>query len=228
MRNLCPVIRKHTFTLIINAGGQSQRMGQPKALLPTPPASQPLLLRIYGQLQGLTQHTCVIVNDLTLPQRAGLPPEVQILSDAYPNTGPLGGIATGLTVCADWAIFVACDMPLLNPALFAWFQQLAGEQTATGIAQWDAVVPVIDDYPEPLHALYHGRCLPAIQARLAQGDRRANSFLPDVRVRYVSENELRPLDPDLRSFFNANTPEEWAQALVMMGSRVVDLPVSKA
>jgi molybdopterin-guanine dinucleotide biosynthesis protein A len=205
------VTRQHSFTLIINAGGQSRRMGQPKALLPTPPANQPLLLRIYCQLHGLAQHTLVIANDSTLPQRAGLPPEVPTLPDAYPNTGPLGGIATGLAACTDWAIFVACDMPLLNPALFAWFQQRAGEQL------WDAIVPVIANYPEPLHALYHVRCLPAIQARLAQGDRRANSFLPDVRVRYVPEDELRPLDPELRSFFNANTPEEWAQALVMIG-----------
>lgn len=191
-------------------------MGQPKALLPVPPTNQALLLRIYCQLQGLVQHTCVIANDPNLPLRAGLPSAVPILADAYPNSGPLGGIATGLAACPDWGLFVACDMPLLNPALFAWFQGLASEQMPAGIERWDAIVPIIDNYPEPLHALYHRRCLPAIEARLAQGDRRANSFLPDVRVRNVADDELRRLDPELRSFFNANTPEEWDQALAML------------
>jgi hypothetical protein len=29
-------------------------------------------------------------------------------------------------------------------------------------------------------------------------------------VRYVEEAEMRKYDPQLRSFRNANTPEEWA------------------
>jgi molybdopterin-guanine dinucleotide biosynthesis protein A len=36
--------------------------------------------------------------------------------------------------------------------------------------------------------------------------------MPDVRTRYVQEEELRAIDPELRSFFNTNTPEEWAAA----------------
>ena len=60
------------------------------------------------------------------------------------------------------------------------------------------------------------RCLPAIEARLAEGQRRVISFMPDVRTRYVQEDELRRVDPDLRSFVNANTPEEWEAALDLL------------
>ena len=67
-----------------------------------------------------------------------------------------------------------------------------------------------------LHALYHPRCLPFVQARLAAGERRAICFLPDVRVRFVQEAELQQVDPMLQSFFNANTPAEWAQALALL------------
>jgi molybdopterin-guanine dinucleotide biosynthesis protein A len=77
-------------------------------------------------------------------------------------------------------------------------------------------VPVVGGYEEPLHALYHRRCLPAIETRLAQGQRRVISFLGDVRTRYVSEEDLRAVDPQLHSFVNANTPAEWDAALQLL------------
>ena len=49
-------------------------------------------------------------------------------------------------------------------------------------------------------------------ARLAAGQRRVISFMPDVRTLYVQEEQLRAVDPQLHSFFNTNTPEEWAEA----------------
>lgn len=205
------------LALMINAGGQSRRMGQPKALLPLPPNNQPLLQVIYQRLQQLSlQRTVVIANDPSFRAQVTLPADVLWLPDAYPDTGPLGGIATGLAAYDSWAICVACDMPLLNPALFAYFCTLAAETDPAGGEQWDAVVPVVDEYPEPLHALYHRRCLPAIIDALTKGERRANAFLPAVRVRYVKEAELRQFDPALHSFFNANTPDEWAQVLALL------------
>lgn len=202
------------LTLVINAGGQSRRMGQPKALLPVPPENRPLLAQIAHRFQALTPtQTVIIANDPAFPQQVALGDEIRWLTDAYSDAGPLGGIATGLAACAGWAIFVACDMPLLNPALFAHFCTLAAETEETGADRWDAIVPVVDGYPEALHTLYHRRCLPAVTARLAAGERRAICFLPDVRVRYVPEDELRQIDPALRSFFNANTPAEWTEAL---------------
>jgi molybdopterin-guanine dinucleotide biosynthesis protein A len=102
-------------------------------------------------------------------------------------------------------------MPLLNPVLLRYLAALTEEVDSTGAAVWDAVVPLIDERPEPLHAIYHHRCLAAVTARLAAGQRRATAFLPDVRVRYVREEELRRHDAALHSFLNVNTPEEWAQ-----------------
>ena len=213
----------HNLTLIVNAGGQSRRMGQPKALLPMPADNQPLLQQIVQRLQPLSpQQTLVIANDPSFRQQVDLGESVIWLTDAYPGVGPLGGLATGLAACDGWALFVACDMPLVNPTLFAHFCRLAAESGAEGVAEtvnvdrWDAIVPVVDNYPEALHTLYHRRCLPAIAARLAAGERRVICFLPDVRVRYVDEAELRQYDPLLHSFLNANTPEEWAQVLTLV------------
>jgi molybdopterin-guanine dinucleotide biosynthesis protein A len=71
--------------------------------------------------------------------------------------------------------------------------------------------------PEPLHALYRKSCLPAIEAALNAGRRRAVSFLQDVNVCYLDEGVLRQVDPELRSFRNVNTPQEWAQAARDLG-----------
>ena len=198
------------LSLIINAGGHSQRMGSPKALLPLPPDGRPLITHIARRLRPfVTQQTIVIANDSQIESMAGMDDETVWLADDYPGLGPLSGIATGLAACTGWAICVACDMPLLNPALFAHFCMLAAEQDEAGNDRWDAVVPLVNAYPEPLHALYHHRCLTAIRQRIVDRQLRATSFLPDVRVRYVYEAELRRLDPELHSFFNANTPADW-------------------
>ena len=47
----------------------------------------------------------------------------------------------------------------------------------------------------------------------------ASRFFDEVRVNYVPEGEITPLDPDYLSFFNVNTPADLdrAAALVALG-----------
>ncbi|MFN8444173.1 MAG: molybdenum cofactor guanylyltransferase [Caldilineaceae bacterium] len=213
----------HSFTLVVNAGGQSRRMGQPKALLPVPPDGSPLLFQIFQRLEPLVECSVVVLNETWIASQAGLPSSVTVIADRYPDTGALGGIATGLQACSDWAMLVACDMPFLDPSLFAHLRTLASEQE-NGQDRWDAIVPYIGGYAEPFHAIYHRRCLPLIELQLAKGERRANSFYSEVRLRRVEEVELRLIDPQLRSFVNVNTPEDWQQALHMFEQSVENVP----
>lgn len=199
--------------LVLNAGGASRRMGRNKALLPVPPRNDPLILSIARRLASVTQHVILVANDPAVwDALASLEP--LCLTDAYPNAGPLGGLATALAHVEDWCLCVACDLPFIDPHVVAHLWSLAVVD-ANG-DEWDAVVPHVHGRPQPLHALYHRRCLPAIRAHLAAGRRRVDCFFEDVRVRVVHEAELVPLDPDLRSFFNANAPEHWAWALDQM------------
>jgi molybdopterin-guanine dinucleotide biosynthesis protein A len=81
---------------------------------------------------------------------------------------------------------------------------------------YDVLVPLIpgesrqrDDglVFQTLHAIYGKRCLPFIAKRIAEGKKQVLGFFEDVRVRTLDVTEIARWDPDLRSFFNANTPE---------------------
>ncbi len=55
-----------------------------------------------------------------------------ILPDRWPEGGALGGVATGLTACAGWAMVVACDMPLVDPVIFAKLIDIARKAACAG------------------------------------------------------------------------------------------------
>jgi len=193
------------FTGIILAGGRSLRMGVDKLWLDA--GGRPLIARVAERLAGLAAEIVVVRASPTaeLPELPG-----RVVEDRYPGMGPLAGLHAGLHAASTpWAFAVACDMPFLVSSLI---QYLALLRPAS-----DAVVPYLAGRPEPLHAFYHRRCLPEIERCLAQGKRRLLAFYPAVHVRPVSPSEIAVFDPDLRSFININTPEEWATAREMGG-----------
>jgi molybdopterin-guanine dinucleotide biosynthesis protein A len=59
--------------------------------------------------------------------------------------------------------------------------------------------------------------MPAVEKAIEQNHRRVISFFDDVRVRYLEKDEIHIYDPDERSFFNVNTPEDLQKAIQMAG-----------
>jgi molybdopterin-guanine dinucleotide biosynthesis protein A len=70
------------------------------------------------------------------------------------------------------------------------------------------LVPLANDVPQVLLALYPHSILPFIEERIRQGRRDPRSLLEIAPVQYISEEQLRQVDPHLRSFINVNTPGE--------------------
>ncbi len=199
-------VDKTAITAVILAGGRSRRLGRDKAVEPF--AGEPLIRRIIRRASEAVsaRHVVVVVADSE--RAAALPLDGDHLTavDVFPDCGSLGGIYTGLDASpAEWALVTACDMPFLSAPLLA---HMAGLRDGV-----DAVVPVIDGRPEPTHALYARRCLPAIETRLRAGELKISGFFDDVAVRYVPESDLRNFDPDLLSFFNINRPEDLSRAV---------------
>jgi len=180
---------------IIQAGGQSRRMGRDKALIDY--QGRPIIAHVIETLRSLSDDIVVVSNrsDLYSSFRA------RVVSDYDPPCGPLGGIAAGLqAVRQPLAVVVACDMPFLNVNLLRWLIDLADG--------YDAVVPQSGAEYEPLHAVYRRECHGPIVQRIARGERRVISFFADVRLRSVPEPDWRMLDPAGRSLVNLNTPDD--------------------
>lgn len=53
----------------------------------------------------------------------------------------------------------------------------------------------------------------AIESAIRGGERQAFCFYDEVRARYVDPVEIEHLDPNLCSFRNINTPEQWHTVL---------------
>jgi molybdopterin-guanine dinucleotide biosynthesis protein A len=186
----------------ILAGGQSRRMGRDKAALLI--QGEPLLRRTARLLRTITPDVAIIGPT----ERAALAPDVPVIPDRWPNQGPLGGIATALQALAgEVVLVVGCDMPFLNPALLSAMISLA--------PGYDAVVVRTDGRAHPLHAVYQRRCLPVLKEQLLAGDLQVRRFLARLAVHFVEGAELDRFDPRHLSTFNANTPEEWEQAVQM-------------
>jgi molybdopterin-guanine dinucleotide biosynthesis protein A len=193
---------------VILAGGKGSRLGGVnKALLEV--GYQTNIEWVLSALCPICSDLVLVANDESLASIEG----VRLILDSEPHAGVLPALAQGLrTASGDLAIVVACDMPFLNAGLL--------EEQLRQAADADVVIPVLDGRPEPMHAVYR-RCtsLAAIRAALAAGEKRMISFLDQLRVVRLEETELRSFDPDLRSFFNTNTPEDLQKARQIAGKR---------
>lgn len=203
------------LSVLILAGGRSRRMGQDKVWMALD--GMPLVERVARRVLPLAGELLFAANaDERFEALArSLAAPARVVADLYPGAGPLAGLHAGLSAANhDLVAAVAADMPFVDLALVQHMIDLA--------AGFDVVAPEIPSSRtgevarEPLHALYRRTCLPAISARLAAGQRQMISFWGDVRVRIISADEVRRIDPELRSFFNVNTPEDWQAAQQMV------------
>ena len=188
------------ITGVILAGGKSSRFGVNKALLEI--NGSKLIDRVTGLLISIFERVILITNSPDEYLYLGLP----IREDLIKGLGPIGGILTGLEDINDEAgFFIACDMPFVSEDLIRYIVSVRGG--------FDAVVPKIDWKIEPLHALYRKSCLPVIRGLIASGVYQTIKAFDMLNVRYLNEAEIRANDPQMRSFFNVNRPEELVDTL---------------
>lgn len=182
-------------TGVILVGGKSSRYGTNKALAKI--NGIPLIENVIRVMGSLFQDVVLITN--TPDEYAYL--ELPMYEDLIKGLGPIGGIYTALnSIANDAGFFVPCDMPFLNPDLIRHMVEIRGD--------CEVVVPEISGKMEPLHALYAGRCIPAVRRLIDLHEYQIIRFFSEVSVRYVKENEIRLFDPELKSFFNVNRPDE--------------------
>jgi molybdopterin-guanine dinucleotide biosynthesis protein A len=197
-----------SYSALILAGGKGSRLGyQEKALLDI--NGEPLIAVIIKRLEKAVDNIIISVRDraqgkLLDSRLSGLVKNTyRFAYDAYKETGPLAGILSGLNVCEDEYCFVAaCDMPFINEKVVKMLFKKS--------EHYDAVIPRWDDgFLEPLHAVY--RCEPMIRETKKAIEKSETVILAPVfklNVKYIPVNDIKKIDPELRTFININTYED--------------------
>ena len=189
---------------IVLCGGQSSRMGRPKAWLPF--AGELMLPRVVRLLsEAVAPVVAVAAPGQDLPP---LPPGVEVVRDPEPGRGPLQGLAAGLAVLrgrAGAAYLSSCDVPFLRPAFVRRMIELIGDHVAC--------VPRVGGYLQPMAAVYRVEVAAVAERLLAEGRPRPAFLFDAVLTRFVTAEELADIDLSLQSLRNLNTPAEYEAAL---------------
>lgn len=187
---------------IILSGGKSRRMGKTKSELHL--GHQTLLQHVVEVLR-LVVGNLVIVR---APDQA-LPFEDENIiwaNDAVGDQGPLRGLQAGLCALPQHVerfFLSGCDVPLLKPDLVAHLFLSCSEASS------QAAVPLVGGVPQPLTAVYSTGILSGVTQLLDAGERSVQGLLRKINTHFVSEDIVRQIDPNLVSFENANTPEDY-------------------
>ena len=193
------------LTVVIQAGGESRRMGRSKATVPF--AGRPLISRLVERLGPVADDLVITTNEPdNLVFLHGEFPDlrIQLVCDAFDFRGALPGLYTALQAARNpFVAVVACDM------VFASASLVVAEALKMNETGADVVVPVNKHGYEPFHAVYRRMtCLPAVRRALDAGEKRAQAFFDDVNVCEFPQSLVLEAEPMGGCFINANTPEE--------------------
>lgn len=136
-------------------------MGQDKAFLPVEweGTAIPLWERQLAVLRSIAPEQLVISG----PRKPGYPASVAVFADDWPDTGPLGGIATCLSRSRSALLLVlAIDLPKIQPGFLR--KLLTRSEAGCG------AVPMYANRFEPLVAVYPAAALHVAISQLGDQD----------------------------------------------------------
>ena len=222
---------------IVLAGGASTRLkrdGQPvpggKIWLQV--AGRSLLEGVCARLMGELGEVIVVASPgQVLPP---LPAGVTVVTDTRPGSGPLAGLADGLRAAVSaapseglpaprQALVVSADVPLLSPAVIGLLcGALGGEKphSAGKLRERGPLwaVPLVAGHAQVLLSAVDLSIVTDVEAYLASGRRDPRGLLESLQtraphlVRILPEAELRGVDPQLESFRDIDTWDDFLAA----------------
>ena len=189
---------------VILSGGLSTRFnGQNKAFINV--GGRRILDRLYAIFSALFDEIILVTNDPL--QFVGW--DLTIVTDVFPVRSSLTGIHSGLFYMKNpFAFFSACDTPFLEKDLVEVLLENIDRNQ-------DIVMPETSAGMEPLCAVYSKRCLNTAEHHIKQNKFKIQRALGRHRLKKIPESILRTKDPELRSFFNINTPGDLDRAREM-------------
>jgi len=192
-------------TGVILSGGLNTRFnGENKAFISV--GGRHILDRLLDVFSVLFDEIILVTNH----PESFLQWDLTIVTDIFDLRSSLTGIHTGLFYSNNpYAFFSACDTPFLKKELV----EVLVKQIEQKI---DIIMPETAAGFEPLCAVYSKRCLKPAEDHLKANKVKIQWAFRSNRIKTIPENQLRTVDPELRSFLNINTPEDLARAEEMV------------
>jgi len=200
---------------IVLAGGFSKRFGQDKGILAL--AHKPLLKHVIDGVSPVVDETIVVTNSKERAKKYAkiAPTDVQFVIDVCESRSPLVGALSGFgSARGKYSLLLPFDTPFVSKEVVSLLFELCLNKAAA-IPRWP------NCQIEPLHAIYQTKlALEAAKSAVAEGKLNVRAMIEKLRgVRYVSTLVLQQLDPELRTFFNINTPADLKKATAMVKPR---------
>lgn len=198
---------------IVLAGGISSRFGQDKGLLTL--AKKPLTEYVLEATKNLVDEKIIVTSSKSQAEKYAklLGPNATVVVDAEEIQSPLIGAITGLREAkGEYSLLLSCDVPFVSNDVLSLLFELCPGKTAV-IPRWP------NGYMEPLQAVYCTKpALEAAENALTSGELNMKGMVDRLRgIRFVSTLVLQQLDPELKTFFNVNTPIDLRRAESMLG-----------
>lgn len=192
-------------TGVILSGGLNKRFdGENKAFISV--GGRRIIDRLLDVFSDLFDEIILVTNHPEL----FLQWDLTIVTDIIDLRSSLTGIHTGLFYSNNpYAFFSACDTPFLKKELV----EILVKQIEQKI---DIIMPETAAGFEPLCAIYSKRCLKPAEDHLKANKVKIQWAFRSNRIKNIPENQLRTVDPELRSFLNINTPEDLVRAEEMV------------
>ncbi len=185
------------------AGGQARRFnGRPKGLEKI--AGKRILDRVVDALAEATGELPTLIANA--PDANSWREDLEVVTDAVPGCGSLGGIYTAIVSGDGPVIVVAWDMPFV-PALLL-------RKLAAGSRTHDVFLPASGGPRgvEPLCGVYGPACAEPVRRQLDAEDYRAIGFHEHVNVGCLPLEQVKACGDIDTLFFNVNTDADLRKA----------------
>ena len=176
-------------TLLVLAGGQSRRMGRPKAWIEV---GDTVLVRYV--VERLAPAFSELMVSFAEPEQMEQLIPYRVVFDRKHNAGPLAGLEAGLLAARNQVVFaVGCDMP--------YVERSTAEIAVAAARNCDAAIPRHDGLFEPVCGAYRKSAIATIAYALDSGNYVAHDVVEQLDVTWLED-----LDAD--QFESLNTPSD--------------------
>ena len=132
------------------------------------------------------------------------------IKDLFDFQAPIIGLVSSIKPSkTNWILLLSCDLPLIDKDSLRTIWNSRREK-------YDAVIPIVNGYRQPLCGLYHKRIKKKLDIYTAKKNLSLNFFLESINCNFIriSDNE--------QTFINMNTKEDFEKV-----KRIFELSTTK-